>query len=129
MKVIVAGSRTIRDFAVVRDAIKSSLYDITELVSGKCPKGVDALGERYARGANLPIKAFPADWNNGRGAGFARNVEMAKYADAAVVVWDGVSKGSKHMHDVMKKLGKPVHLVIECVNQRTGDTEFRTAVS
>lgn len=33
----------------------------------------------------------------GRGAGFKRNVRMAKYADALVAFWNGKSPGTKHM--------------------------------
>jgi hypothetical protein len=32
-----------------------------------------------------------------------RNEEMARSSDAAVVFWDGKSKGTKHMIDISKK--------------------------
>ena len=79
---------------------------ITEIVSGTA-KGVDQLGEQLAEKLNLELTKFPANWSMGRGAGHIRNADMAKYADIAIVYWDGHSKGSKNMIYQMKKLGKP----------------------
>ena len=112
MKVIVAGSRTIRDFVVVRNAILGSGFDVTEIVSGGVP-GVDQLGERWARLSNVPIRRFEPKWTKlGRPAGAFRNREMAEYADTLVLVWDGKSRGSANMLKCMKRLNKPVHLVV-----------------
>lgn len=82
-----------------------------EIVSGAA-RGADALGERYAAERGLAVKQFPADWDRyGRSAGYRRNAEMAEYADAAVVFWDGKSKGSKHMINLAKEKGLPVRVV------------------
>ena len=100
MKVIIAGSRSIEDFASIKYAVDKSAFKITEVVSG-CARGVDKLGERWAKEHGIPIKPFPAKWtDNGyldRGAGFKRNEQMAKYADALIAIWDGNSKGTKNM--------------------------------
>lgn len=32
---------------------------------------------------------------------------MAGYADALIAIWDGKSRGTAHMIETMKKLGKP----------------------
>jgi len=105
MKTIIAGSRTILDFGQV-EAILDLIPMPSEVVSGGA-RGVDTLGERWAKKNNIPVKVFPADWKRyGKKAGFIRNVEMAKYADNAVIIWDGTSKGSKHMKDIMDKIGK-----------------------
>lgn len=45
---------------------------------------------------------------------------MAEYADAAIVFWDGKSRGAKNMIDEMKKLGKPVKLVFFDVKSLEG---------
>jgi hypothetical protein len=85
---------------------------ITEVVSGKA-RGADSLGERYASEFGIIVAKFPADWNRfGKRAGYVRNEEMAHYADKAVVFWDGISKGSRHMIDIMKKLKKPCKVVL-----------------
>ena len=109
MKVIVAGSRSVRDLAPVEEAIQQSGFQITELVSGGA-RGVDRLAEQWARGRGIPVRTFRPDWvRAGRGAGFASNREMADYADALVAVWDGQSRGTAHMVEAMRKRGKPVH--------------------
>ena len=107
MKVIVAGSRTISDYNVVKKAIETSQFVITELVSGAA-RGVDRLGEKFAAENNIPTIHFYPDWILGRQAGILRNLEMAEYADALVAVWDGKSRGTKHMINSMTKLNKPV---------------------
>ncbi len=101
MKVIIAGSRTFTNY----DLLKASLagLSITEVVSGTA-RGADKLGEKYAKENNIPIKQFPADWdNNGKSAGFIRNEQMAKYADGCVVFWDGKSPGTKSMINLATK--------------------------
>lgn len=50
------------------------------------------------------MKRFPAKWDLlGKGAGYARNVEMARYADALILIWNGMSKGSGHMLEIAKR--------------------------
>jgi YspA, cpYpsA-related SLOG family len=112
MKVVIAGSRKIHEdyYKDLLIAIKNSGYEITEVVSG-CAIGVDRMGERFARSMNIPVKPMPADWTRyGTSAGPIRNKKMAEYADAAIILWDGESPGSKNMFENMKTLGKPVYL-------------------
>lgn len=97
MKTIIAGSRTINDYELIKKAIQKSRFNITMLVSGVC-RGVDKCGERWAKENNIPIKKFPADWKRfSKNAGPIRNRQMAEYADALIIVWDGFSQGSKNM--------------------------------
>jgi len=112
MKVIIAGSRNISDYMLVVNAVKSSGYDITTVISG-CAVGVDRLGELWARTNNIPIIEMPANWNrDGKKAGPIRNKEMALVADAAVIIWDGESTGTRNMIDCMIKLKKPYHIAM-----------------
>jgi hypothetical protein len=93
LRVIIAGSRTIRDFSIVEKAINDSQFEIDEVVSGGY-YGVDQLGERWAKNHDIPVKRFPADWDrHGRAAGLIRNSEMAEYADALIAVQGKNSKG------------------------------------
>jgi hypothetical protein len=120
MKVIIAGSRNITDYEeVCRAILFSNFDDISEVVSGKA-KGVDTLGERFAKEFDIPLKEFPAKWRPSPGvydkaAGIKRNVEMANYADALIALWDGKSPGTKHMISIAEKKGLKVyvHLVKE----------------
>lgn len=100
MKVIVAGSRDITDYLFVDKCIIESNLHITALVSGNA-RGVDQLGERWAKEHNIPIEFYPVtkeDWNTfGKKAGHLRNLKMAQNADALLAIWDGVSPGTKNM--------------------------------
>lgn len=84
----------------------------TEIVSGRA-KGPDMAGEKYGEFYSIPLKLFPAEWDKyGNRAGPIRNNKMAVYADALVLIWDGKSKGSRHMRDAMLALNKPVYEVV-----------------
>ena len=112
MKVIIAGSRTIKDARLVEDAIRLSGFHITEVVCG-CADGVDKLGEAWAIYNQIPVVRYPAPWaQHGKAAGPIRNAQMAEYADALVCVWDGVSRGSRSMIRLARKAGLKVFEVV-----------------
>jgi YspA, cpYpsA-related SLOG family len=112
MKVIIAGSRGITDFATVCDAVQRSGFPITRVISGMA-KGVDTLAVRFATDNGLPCDRYPADWTKwGRGAGYKRNVEMARNADALIALWDGQSRGTRHMIQVAKARGLQVFVAL-----------------
>jgi hypothetical protein len=48
----------------------------------------------------------------GKSAGYKRNEEMAKVADACVIFWDGKSKGTKHMIDIAKKYKLKLRIIM-----------------
>ena len=112
-KVIIAGSRDFTNYALLASKVDfylSNKSDI-EIVSGTA-RGADSLGERYARERNYSIKRFPADWNtHGKKAGYLRNLDMAKYADACIVFWNGTSKGAQHMINIAVKHDVPLRIV------------------
>jgi hypothetical protein len=123
MKVIIAGSRNLVKLFHIEDAIKKSGFEITEVVSG-CAVGADSLGEYWAAKNDIPVKKFPAPWDQyGKAAGAIRNVQMAEYADAAIVVWDGASKGSKHMIKVMHDRRKSCHVHVFVSDNFMDDSE------
>ncbi len=110
MKVIIAGSRNLRNPDVINWAMKASGFIATEVVSG-CASGADSYGESWADAKDIPVKKFPPDLvSYGNAAGPIRNKEMAGYADALVAIWDGASRGTKHMIDSMNKLNKPIYV-------------------
>jgi len=118
MKVIIAGSRDIIDLTCVIEAVSRSGFEITEVVSGTA-RGVDRLGELWAAQHNVPIKRFPADWSIGKSAGYKRNEQMADYAEAAIIIHDGKSKGSQHMLDIAKRKGLMVYYKI--IEEKTNE--------
>lgn len=111
VKVIVAGGRDFDDYEVMAstlDAVFAAWPENIVIVSGQAP-GADTLGERYAAEHGLATSLHPADWKRlGKTAGYRRNEEMGMLADRLVAFWDGQSKGTKHMIDFMRSLGKEV---------------------
>lgn len=113
MKVIIAGSRTIEGedaylelLKVANQALKDwGTLSLTEIVTGGA-RGVDAMGKEFARQFGIAHKEFPADWDRyGKSAGYKRNAQMAEYADALILLWDGKSRGSAMMKDIAQKKG------------------------
>ena len=112
MKTIIAGSRTITDYQIVKTAIENSgwLGKITLIVSG-CARGVDQLALRFARENSIPTAKFPANWKKyGKSAGHRRNADMADYADALIAVQLNNSPGTTNMIDTMGNRGKLVYI-------------------
>lgn len=127
MKLIIAGTRTIE---LPESFIETSLLHFglkpTIVLSGACglgddqlnkeqlkAKGVDGAGERWAYASQIPVIRFYAKWKlHGKPAGPNRNATMAGEADAAMVLWDGISSGSNNLIHCMAKLKKPVYQVI-----------------
>jgi YspA, cpYpsA-related SLOG family len=116
MKLIIAGSRTLSpDPKSIYECIyylHKVPFLIDEIISGGA-KGVDTYANYFAKEYDLQFKEFPADWEKyGKSAGYIRNKQMAEYADALFLIWDGESKGSGNMKETMLKLNKPVYEVI-----------------
>ena len=100
MKVIVAGSREIRDRETVGKAMDAAPFEINTLIHGGA-KGVDTIAAKLTeikRFENIEVEEYEADWASyGDAAGPKRNREMAKEADALIAVWDGESSGTRSM--------------------------------
>ena len=104
MRTIIAGSRIIDYYPSLIIAIDKCGWIPTVVISGMA-RGADYLGIRYANTNSIPLEKHPALWDvYGKSAGYQRNAEMADVADALIALWDGKSKGTKHM--------------IECAGQR-----------
>jgi len=124
-KVIIAGSRTITDYNIVKQSIRESGFKIDEIVCGDA-KGVDELGNKYGIQNNIPIKHFPAKWNeigknepiklktNKYGkvynalAGHNRNKEMARYASHLILIHNN-SPGSLNMLKLAKQYNLKIY--------------------
>lgn len=120
MKVIIAGGRDFVDASRMAQELNRLEGDFIPeggegliLVCGMA-KGADITAYHLLKANGYPVIEMPADWDgpHGRGAGYARNVDMAREADKLIAFWDGKSKGTKHMIDIMRNMGKPVHVVM-----------------
>ena len=106
MRIIIAGGRDFNNYAELAKTMDYLLSNITDDITIVCGKarGADTLGEQYVKEKGYAILYFPADWNKyGRSAGFIRNEQMAKNADALAAFWDGQSVGTRHMIETAKK--------------------------
>lgn len=111
MRTIIAGSRDLNSYDLVRRAVEECGWTPTVVLSGTA-RGVDRMGERWARFRDVPVERYPADWKlHGRGAGAIRNAEMAKHADALIAIWDGTSRGTLHMIRTAERMGLRVHVL------------------
>lgn len=100
MKVIIAGSRSLgtkqnwEEMDMMDRIVDESGYNPMVVVSGRAV-GVDRLGEAWAIRHGRRLKFFVAEWGRfGVRAGPIRNAQMVKYSDAAIIIWDGISKGT-----------------------------------
>lgn len=110
MRTIIAGSRDCTDNRELLTALASCGWIPTTVISGTA-RGADKLGEMWAAEHKVPCEHFPADWNrHGKAAGYRRNEQMAESAEALIALWDGVSRGTKHMIDIARRKGLRVHV-------------------
>lgn len=110
MRIIVAGSRTFNDYKLLEETldniIKEERIDNPIFISGTA-NGADKLGEIYAHNKGYKVLQFRPDWDKyGKSAGYIRNTEMAEAGDILVAFWDGKSKGTEHMINIMKNKNK-----------------------
>jgi hypothetical protein len=144
MRLIVSGSRSIKDYKKVYIVLNEILahlltqgHHVHELVEGEA-QGVDLLAKQWANESGIPVKPFPADWDNiegvpahrirtnGRGhkyniaAGYERNQRMVDYAspeDLFIAIWDGKSGGTDDCVEKAKKRGLQVlTFIVEAPN-------------
>lgn len=110
MRTIIAGSRSEKNYDDVLMAVQNAGWKPTLVLSG-CANGADTLGEMWAQNNHIPVKHYRADWTNyGQRAGYLRNEVMAENADALIAIWDGESKGTKHMIDIARRKGLKVYV-------------------
>lgn len=118
MKVILAGSRNIIDEFTVMCCADSIYFEKIDEVIGGGARGVDSFAPLLAERRQAKYVEFKADWGRlGKKAGYLRNLQMGAYADALIAVWDGKSRGTRHMIDIMLDLSKPVHVFIVKQNE------------
>lgn len=109
MKTIIAGSRTLKDYKLIQEAVTASEFDITRVIVGGA-LGIDQLAEKWAKEKFIQYTVFYPDWSKGKAAGYIRNEKMAEHADALIAIWDGESRGTSNMVDIARKYGLKVYV-------------------
>ena len=111
MKVIVAGSRTFQDAALLARVLGQHRHKISELLHGGAA-GADRLAFRWAVRHHVRSRCFAAEWARfGKSAGLRRNAQMAQEGDVLVAFHGNNSPGTAHMIACMRALGKPVVVI------------------
>src|SRR4029077_14766405 len=111
MKLIIAGSRTFTDAALLSQVLRSRKLLVTKLRHGGA-RGADRLGVRWALKHHIRSRCFAADWERfGKSAGVRRNHQMAQAGDVLVAFYVNNSPGTAHMIVCMRALGKPVVVI------------------
>lgn len=107
MKLLVVGSREIKDF----DLCGLIPLGVELIISGGA-NGIDRLAEKYADENKIPKLIIRPQYESyGRAAPIKRNEEMVRLCDELLVIWDGVSRGTKYTMDYAKKLGKKMRVI------------------
>jgi hypothetical protein len=110
MKLIVSGSRhfSLEQVSRALSLVQHITSQATELVHGDC-KGTDKFAVDII--THCPPKPMPADWSLGKRGGPIRNARMAKYGEALIAIWDGVSDGTRDMILAARKERLPTIII------------------
>lgn len=109
-RILVTGSRDWTDIDTIRAALMNEVIVGEQMlvIHGAC-RGADMLADKVAQSLGWYREPHPAQWQFGRGAGFARNMEMvAAGADVCLAFILNGSKGSGHCARVAEAAGIPV---------------------
>lgn len=110
-KVAFVGSRDFPVLPVVKEVMQRVGRCI--VVSGGA-RGVDITAFNAADELGYPKEILIPDWEtHGKAAGPIRNSQMVELADAAIVFWDGKSRGSKDFMTKARKKKIPM-VVFRC---------------
>lgn len=107
----IVGSRTIEDDKFVNrilNCYKFMFGKPKKVISGGA-KGIDTIGENWAKENNIETQIFIPDWDKyGKKAGFIRNEDIIKNCDICLAIWDGGSNGTKNDFELCEKYHKPL---------------------
>jgi hypothetical protein len=109
-RVLITGSRTWTDVALIRRELAKVWHPACVLVSGACPRGADNLCEGVWMGWGGCVEQHPADWDKyGRAAGYRRNAVMAHLgADICLAFVRDNSPGTTAMINLAMRANIPV---------------------
>lgn len=139
MKVIIAGSRDLyyspKHIDRIVQKFEESIGEMIELVCGRAI-GIDTCGDDWRKKyrPKMRVEPFPysdyvaqavRDFGNQKMAGRVRNAAMADYADALILIWDGLSSGSSSMYEETNKRDLPVVEIIVKRKNRSRNVQHR----
>lgn len=113
MKLLIVGSRSITSFDLSRH-----IPPQTDLIISGGAKGVDSIAEEYADQHHISKLILRPNYSlYGRAAPIKRNECMVDLADEVLIVWDGISRGTRSTFNYAKKSNKPLTLIEKEIKQ------------
>lgn len=116
-RLIVAGGRDFQNYSLLKEELITANNNLWNngyqlvVISGLA-RGADNLGLQWAKEYNVPYETFPANWDlYGKSAGYKRNQQMADIADGLIAFWDGKSRGTSNMIQIMRGMAKPTKVI------------------
>lgn len=107
MKLLIAGSRSIREFD-----LSPYIPDDTDLIITGGAEGIDSLAEQFADQHKLSKLVLRPQYHLfKRNAPLIRNKKMVDIADAVLIIWNGKSKGTQYTIEYTEKKNIPLVLV------------------
>ena len=107
MKILIAGSRSIENFDLLKYIPKD-----TELIITGGASGVDSIAEQYADRQRISKLVLRPDYKRyGKGAPLIRNKMMVDIADTVIIIWDGKSRGTKFTLEYARSIQKNIVLI------------------
>jgi hypothetical protein len=119
MIVCINGSRGLHNIKLVYAAMERAAKQgiVPSVIISGGASGVDTLAYQYANENQIEFQEFRADWKkHGKSAGYIRNDEMLGELDALVSVWDGQSRGTKHLVDLAYRNEKRVCVYLKTLH-------------
>ena len=108
MKLLIAGSRSIENFDLT-----NYIPPETDLIISGGAKGIDEIAENFADQHKISkLIIYPRYDIYGKAAPLKRNEKMVDLADQILIIWDGISHGTKHTVSYAKKKNKNIVLLI-----------------
>lgn len=123
-------------------SVAESGFEVSEVISGGA-KGIDIKAIEWAVKNDIPVNVFEAAWSNldhpdalikttkwgqkyDAKAGLRRNELMAVHGDALIAIWDGKSKGTKHMIKMARARDLPIFVYRTDIPCKTGHLKRET---
>ena len=99
MKLLIAGSRSIENFDLT-----NYIPPETDLIISGGAKGIDEIAENFADQHKISKLIIYTRYDiYGKAAPLKRNEKMVDLADQILIIWDGISHGTKHTVSYAKK--------------------------
>jgi|LakMenEpi03Aug12_release.lakeMendotaPanAssembly.Ray.scaffolds.fasta_scaffold2350353_1 hypothetical protein len=106
MKLAIIGSRNL-DCEINLD------FTPTQIISGGA-KGIDQSAKKYAIENNIDYLEIRPDYDKYpfKVAPIIRNKAIVENSDLVIAYWDGISKGTKYVIDLCKKMNKEIKVIL-----------------